>query len=127
MKKLLLLLSIATVMIMTGCSKDNDQDSPVNGVRYYVKYEVFVSSSHYGDLFVDVNTEKGTQSFTIPRSSSFSETFGPVSKGFAASVTARTNFTVTGGIYSSIYVCRGEEPFVLKATGSSSADYVIDF
>lgn len=119
MKKILLLLSFAAILMMTGCGKDND-------VRYYVKYEVSVSSVHIGDLYVDAKTEKGTQSFKTS-SKVFSETFGPVSKGFAASVTAHTDYSVTGGIHSSIYVCRGEEPFVLKATGSSAVDYVIDF
>ena len=126
MKKIILLLSFAAVMMMTGCGKDNEQDSPENDVRYYVKYEVSVSSIYIGDLYVDAKTEKGNQLFTTS-SKLFSETFGPVSKGFAASVTAHADYTITGGIYSSIYVCRGEEPFVLKATGSSSANYVIDF
>ena len=126
MKKLLLLFSFAAVLMMTGCGKDNELDSPENDVRYYVKYEVSVSSSYIGDLYVDAKTERGTQSFKTS-SKLFSETFGPVSKGFAASVTAHTDYTVTGAMHSSIYVCRGEEPFVLKATGSSSADYVIDF
>ena len=126
MKRILLLLSFAALLMMTGCSKDNDQDTPVDGVRYYVRYEVSVSSIYIGDLFVDAKTEKGIQSFKLS-GKLFSETFGPVSKGFAASVTAHADYIVTGGYYSSIYVCRGEEPFVLKATGSSSANYVIDF
>lgn len=72
MKKILLLLSFAAILMMSGCGKNS-------GASYYVKYEVTVSSIHIGDLFVDAKTEKGNQSFKTS-SKTFSETFGPVSR-----------------------------------------------
>ena len=125
MKKLLLLFAIAVTILMTGCTKDDEQQTPTgNDVRYYVRYEVSASASslYTFSMYVNVNTEKGSQSFRTS-SKLFSETFGPVSKGFSTKVSASGNAT----FLTSIYVCRGEEPFVLKATGTSSAEYTIDF
>ena len=125
MKRIILLFSIVAALFMAGCTKDNEQQEPTgNDVRYYVRYEVSASSIHIGTMDVSVSTEKGTQSFQTS-SKLFSETFGPVAKGFTAKVSATSNYGAS--FISSIYVCRGEEPFVLKATGTSSAEYVIDF
>ncbi len=113
-KHLVLLLIVAATLMMTSCTKD----------RYYVKYEASASSIHIGTMTLDVNTENGTKTFTTS-SKLYSETFGPVSKGFEASINASTNY----GAYvnTSIYVSKGEDPFVLKATGGPTAEYVIDF
>lgn len=113
-KHLVLLLGLAVTLMMASCTKD----------RYYVKYEVTATSIHIGNMQVDVNTGTGIQSFKTS-SKLYSETFGPVSKGFNASVSATSNYGAL--LYTSIYVSKGEEPFVLKATGGPTAEYVIDF
>ena len=118
MKKLftILFLGIATLLLVS-CTKDKG--------NYYVKYDVTISSVYMGTMTVDVNTENGLQSFQTS-SKTFSETFGPVNKGFKASV--QTSYSHhAGSLNSCIYVCKGEAPFVLKATGTSSAEYIIDF
>jgi hypothetical protein len=75
-------------------------------------------------MFLTLNTESGVQS--IENSTKFfSETFGPVSKGFNTSISATTNYPTI--MNTAIYVCKGNEPFVLKATGGMEAEYVIDF
>ena len=117
MKKLSVLLFGIVAIIMSGCSKDKGS--------YYVRYDVTLTSVYIGTMTVEVNTEKGVQSFQTP-SKTFSETFGPVNKGFNASVSASHDLYY-GTLNTSIYVCKGEDPFVLKATGSSSAEYTIDF
>ena len=124
MKKLSILLIGLVTMIMVSCSKDNDDYTQIND-RYYVRYDVTLSSSYIGTMTVNVNTEKGAQTFQTS-SKIFSETFGPVDKGFKASVSASHDLYY-GVLYSSIYVCKGDEPFALKATGASSAEYTIDF
>ena len=51
---------------MTGCTKDDEQQTPTgNDVRYYVRYEVSASASslYTFSMYVNVNTEKGSQSF----------------------------------------------------------------
>lgn len=64
MKKLLLLFAIAATILMTGCTKDDELQTPTgNDVRYYVRYEVSASSLYTFSMYVNVNTEKGSQSF----------------------------------------------------------------
>ena len=116
-KHLVLLLALAATVLMTSCTKSKGD--------YYVRYDVTLTSVYIGTMTVEVNTEKGVQSFQTS-SKTFSETFGPVNKGFNASISASHDLYY-GTLNTSIYVCKGEDPFVLKATGSSSAEYVIDF
>ena len=112
-KHFVLLLALVATLMMASCKKEK--------VNYYVKYEAI--GSYYGGLMkINVNTENGIQSFTTS-SKTYSETFGPVSKGFAASI----SIIYSTNLNTYIYVSRGEEPFVLKATGTSAAEYVIDF
>lgn len=117
-----------------SCSKD---DSECNDIpekipneeptaSYYVKYEAKGSVMNYIESII-VTTDKESETVTHKRS--WSQTYGPVSKGFKASITA-----IGGWPTVNIYVCRGEEPFVLKKTSSSgsstsstSASYTIDF
>jgi len=116
-KHLILMLVLAATLLMTSCTKSKGD--------YYVRYEVTLTSFFSGTMTVDVNTEKGVQSFQTS-SNTFSETFGPVNKGFKASV--QTSYShYAGTLNSSIYVCKADEPFILKATGSSSVEYVIGF
>ena len=112
-KHLVLLLALAATIMMASCTKDK--------ANYYVKYEASATSMYSG-MSVKVNTEDGMQSFYIT-GKTFSESFGPVSKGFKATISAHCS----GSTNTSIYVSRGEEPFVLKATGGESAEYVIGF
>lgn len=129
MKRFWVLFFGMLVIIMASCTKEDDlnnhQEQSDNTERYYVRYDVTLSSSYIGTMTVNVNTEKGVQTFQTS-SKTFSEIFGPVEKGFKASVSASHDLYY-GVLFSRIYVCKGDEPFVLKATGSSSAEYTIDF
>lgn len=117
MRKIFIILLGIALFLLVSCSKDKG--------NYYVRYDVSVTSIYIGTMTVGVNTEKGEQSFQTS-SKTFSETFGPVNKGFRASINAGFDRPYSE-LNTSIYVCRGEDPFVLKATGSSTAEYVIDF
>lgn len=117
MRKIFIILLGIITLLFVSCSKDKG--------NYYVRYDVSVTSIYIGTMTVAVNTEKGEQSFQSS-SKTFSETFGPVDKGFKASIRADFDRPYSE-LNSNIYVCRGEEPFVLKATGSSTAEYVIDY
>ncbi|HJB71894.1 MAG TPA: hypothetical protein H9939_01040 [Candidatus Barnesiella merdigallinarum] len=131
MKKIIVLLSVLlTLLTFSSCT--NDEPSPSNtqqgtetDANYYVKYTALA----YGGVgyenarikSVTVETETGSKTIE-PNVKSWEETYGPVSKGFKAKIQA------TGASKTvRIYVCRGEEPFVIKAEGSSSASYTIDF
>lgn len=118
-KHLVLLLALAATLMMVSCTEQK--------ANYYVKYDVSAPSSHFyggGTMTLNLNTETGMQRITSSNGV-FSGTFGPVSNGFEASVSVSVNYPTN--IKTSIYVSKGEDPFVLKASGTSSAQYVIDF
>lgn len=116
-KHLVLLLALVATITMASCTRG----------KYYVKYDVSAPSSHFyggGTMTLNLNTETGMQRITSSNGV-FSGTFGPVSNGFEASVSVSVNYPTN--IKTSIYVSKGEDPFVLKASGTSSVQYVIDF
>ena len=124
MKKVLSFISVVSVLmcLLTGCSKNDD--------LYYVKYELIVTGSYAVNTQITLNTEKGEQSFKSGYE--FSETFGPVEKGFMAKIMVSGDRNLSANVR--IYVCRGDEPFVLKATNTFTLDsygkvmtYKIDF
>ena len=121
MKRTLFIYTIFLLAI--SCHKNDDTDNANEPTIYYVKYEASGNGSYsYVDKTI-VATGDGDRTFT-GTARSWSETFGPVSKGFRAEITASGR----GGIPRvAIYVCRGKEPFALKQTGNGSAAYTIDF
>ena len=59
--------------------------------NYYVKYEATITSIYYGaEVNYVVTTENGTQTITTD-SKILSEVFGPVQKGFTASIFGKTS------------------------------------
>jgi hypothetical protein len=111
--------------LMMSCDKGS------SSADYYVRYEYGLSSnpsfgSSYYNKTISVNTDSGIKDFTTI-SNSFTETFGPVKKGFKASITVE--YESGGGTTNlRIYVSRGEEPFALKANGQgNSLSYTIDY
>ena len=134
MKRLLSIFVIAVLfVVLAGCEKPEEKAEQKAEDRYYVKYEVDVSSMYSGDgTYITVNTEKGAQLFKTGKK--FSETFGPVSRNFIARMVVYTEYSAT--VYLRIYACRDKEPFVLKKTEAVSnpskenpvvATYTIDF
>lgn len=113
-------------------SCDNDSDKQM--IDYYVRYEYNLTfgpsyGSQYYDKTITVNTDSGIKEFTTINNS-FSETFGPVKKGFKASISVKSENGSSGTTNLRIYVSRGGEPFVLKATNESylkTASYTIDY
>lgn len=112
-----------------GCDKDDSERSEDSTV-YYVKYEA-KGAMKYNLESVTVSTGKGSETFTISKQRSWTQIYGPVSKGFRANITARGGWPT---VY--IYVCKGDEPFALKesksnnvgsSNTSTSASYTIDF
>jgi hypothetical protein len=131
MKRILLIASVCFCSFLAfSCSTDDGDNNPAEKTptpteddRYYVKYEASGGGAYYYLQSVSVNTENGTRTFSDRAVQSFSQTFGPVKKGFVA------NISVVGSSNArvSIYVCKGEEPFALKQTGTTKASYTIDF
>lgn len=132
----------AMIFTIYSCENNNtpqpntpntDQSGDKEEERYYIKYTATCVCIYSGiNMEVKVNTEQGLTTFVCGKS--FSETFGPVPKGFKCEIIG-TNPSSSTKDYSditvSIHVARGKEPFVLKATdnqmGSSQTSYTIDF
>lgn len=127
--KCLLLLSLS--FILWGCGNDDDEPNDPSSGEYYVKYEASITSSKIGTIYYTVNTDNGQTK--ISGGKSFSQTYGPVKKGFHASIKSNANNLYEVSMNEvKIYVCRGSEPFSLKASSSSrnkhaSTSYTIDF
>lgn len=127
------LLSTIT-LILWSCSEESRDEpeiaDPTPVAEYYVKYEAAVTSVYLGNnIIYTVRTDKGSQTFTSGKS--FSQTFGPVEKGFIATFTADASHWFQADCEVRIYVCRGSEPFALKAYASggmmASTSYKIDY
>ncbi|MGR5578019.1 hypothetical protein [Bacteroides thetaiotaomicron] len=123
-----LLLSFC-IISFASCDKDDSERSEDSTV-YYVKYEA-KGAMKYNLESVTVSTGKGSETIATSKQRSWSQTYGPVSKGFRANITARGGWPT---VY--IYVCKGDEPFALKesksnnvgsSNTSTSASYTIDF
>ena len=139
MKNILITIGIAlTFFIVFSCSDDSDEhyEELINLItsdtshvdnseeqNYYVKYEVTIYPTNYVVLStINVAIETGTQSFDIDPNG-FSETFGPVKKGFTASIDAYLASQANNKEFAiRIYTCKGNEPFVLKAYNYSTED-----
>ncbi len=127
MKRFLSLLSVCLcAVILSSCEEPNPTETPEDNATYYVKYE---ASSRYYLNSVTVNTDKGKQTFSARNINSYSEIFGPVSKGFDASIEFSVSVSGMAGLTNTtrIYVSKNNGPFTLKASGGTSASYTIDF
>ena len=123
MKRLSLLFCAAIIFLCSSCFTDHD--------NYYVKYEAIITPtfglpSRIVEATYNVSTEKGNTEITTD-SFSWSETFGPVNKGFTASLSAKARviYISDAPMTLNIYVCRGEEPFVIKAQKTSTLQHDI--
>ncbi len=121
MKRFLLSLSLCfCVFILTSCEEPNNGSigTPEDSSFYYIKYEV---ESYSGTNVVTINTDTGEERFSLRPNRSYSEIYGPVSRGFEASIKNQASITTR------IYVSKNNGPFALKANGEGSAFYIINF
>ena len=126
MKRFLFWAAAVTVILAAaGCGKESKESS------YYVKYTGETSTVHIVETTYTVATETGVDTYkTIGAGSDYSETIGPVKKGFQASIACICGETESYYIKSqrvTIEVSRDGEPFARKASGTSQASYVIDY
>ncbi len=112
-------------VVLCGCGDNNEPDDSYSS-DYYVKYEASVSSSNYGKTVeYTVETDIGRKTFVGGKT--FEQTFGPVKKGFKASVRADAGNYYGAECNVKIYVCRGNEPFALKANQSGSTNVAVSY
>jgi len=124
--KALVLISALAVLTFSSCSKEEIDNDETEIDNYYVKY-IIQAPAPYGRFSNwTASTPDGTYSNSGYQTSSWNQTYGPVTKGF--------NSTVQIGNYQGgtptieIHVSKNEQPFALKATAtSSSASYIVNF
>ena len=126
-KYLYKLLFIALILGLSGCEKNRNEepDDPYANADYYVKYEAKVTSNHTGTVVYYVSTEDDGMTFNS--GNSFSKTFGPFKKGGWAYIEVDASNISSATCMASIYVCRGSEPFTLKATKTGGKKLVLEY
>ena len=82
-----ILLYFFCAVSFISCDKDDSERSEDSTV-YYVKYEA-KGAMKYNIESVTVSTDKGSETITTSKQRSWTQTYGPVSKGFRASITAK--------------------------------------
>ena len=128
------LVIFTLLLTFTACDNGNGKDNDT----YYVKYETSMTSIYIiKKSYIKISTENGIKN--IETSPAFSETFGPVSKGFLASLETYLDVSsslVQTSVTARIYISKNSEPFVLKAFDTSACpmsnnpikiNYKIDF
>jgi hypothetical protein len=122
MKKLFIILAEIIAIGFTGCGLFSNSPDYVDSNEYYVKYSISSTTYNYfSDIYYA--KESGTGSAEISHSvRSWTVTIGPVKKNFKAFV---RNERGTG--YNKIEVSKNGGPFALKAEGTNSATYTINF
>ena len=129
MKRFLWVL-LCVVPLFLGCDKDSEKEV----YEYYVRYEYSLTSSNQfvgvqrSNKVLSINTDSGVINVTT-YDTDYTETIGPVKKGFDANITVKYDGSSSGTTNLKIYVARGSEPFALKATSTNtaSASYTIDY
>lgn len=114
------------MMCVLSCQKDENPTpkEPELPKEYYIEYTAYSAGIYRFVTGISYATPEGIVHEDVSWGcSSTSCVVGPVAKGFQCSMSAGGNGTCT--VY--ISVCRGSEPFVLKASGKTSASYIIDF
>ena len=123
--------AILVILIsLSSCNKDKDKVEMGISDEYYVKYVIKGNGTYIYFSDFSVNTDQGNVSFSGYQYHSWNQTYGPVRKGFRASVSVGSSVTVE------IYVSKNNGPFALKASKSGgnssltpniSQSYTIDF
>ena len=127
--------------LLCGCSDDDDeckipQEKPqVEEARYYVKYELSAKAKWINQYTqFTVATDTGMKNYKLVGSDKWEATYGPVKKGFKTTLSSYMDdgsYQYSTNISARISVCRGKEPFTLKAEDSDptsvSLEYTIDF
>jgi hypothetical protein len=119
----LLIISLLTVFTFSSCKKEGSDDNENN---YYVKY-VIKGNGTYGRFSNwTATTPGGVFTNSGYQTASWSQTYGPVKKGFKCEV--QVGDYISGAPTIEIHVSKNDEPFALKVTNTGKlASYIIDF
>ncbi|RZK10140.1 MAG: hypothetical protein EOO46_11695 [Flavobacterium sp.] len=132
MKKILKITAVCLAIFITisSCKKNETETNTNTNDDYYVKYAITGNGAYIYFSDFSVNTDQGNKSFSGYQYKSWTQTYGPVKKGFNTSVSVKSSLVTV-----EIYVSKNNGPFALKASksgGNSSTtniaqSYTIDF
>lgn len=117
------MISLAIFMTLSSCKKDETETATNDD--YYVKYAITGNGTYIYFSDFSISTDQGNKSFSGYQYRSWNQTYGPVKKGFNASVSVKSSLVTV-----EIYVSKNNSPFALKASNAGSNSqvlYIIDF
>jgi hypothetical protein len=119
----LLIICILSVFAFSSCSKDdNSSTTPEN---YYVKYVIHGNGTYGRFSNWTATTPQGNYTNSGFQVTSWTQTYGPVNKGFLCKVQIGSFIDRAPTI--EIHVSKNQEPFALKVSNDgNSASYRIN-
>ena len=127
----LALLPLFLLFTVCACENDVREDDNVdntntgtivNNDEYYVQYSASINLPYQRLVTIQYTTENGESSVKDYRSASWSETIGLVRKGFRAWVKVGNDRATC-----KISVSKNNSAFAVKATGTQSATFTINY
>ena len=123
------MFSLVISIALSSCKKDETKTTTTND-NYFVKYVIKGNGTYIYFSDFSVNTDQGNMSFSGYQYKSWNQTYGPLKKGFTASVSVKSSLVTV-----EIYVAKNDGPFALKAsksgdnssTSNISQSYTIDY
>jgi len=123
MNKFLKITTVFLAIFFTLSSCEKDEPETTTNDDYFIKYVIKGNGTYIYFSNFSVNTDHGNASFSGYQYHSWNQTYGPVKKGFRASVSIQSSYVTT-----EIYVSKNNGPFALKASKSGGgSSYTIDF
>lgn len=124
---IMLIINVLVFFTFSSCNKEDiDNNETVTNDSYYVKY-IIKGNGAYGRFSNwTATTPEGKYSNSGTQVSYWSQTYGPVNKGFKCDV--QIGNYISGAPTIEIHASRNQEPFAVKVdkTGNT-ASYTIDF
>lgn len=119
-----IIVSVVSILSLNSCN-NNDNEVEIND-NYYVRY-VIKGNGAYGHFSNwTVSTPDGNYTNNGLQVRTWTQTYGPVNKGFKCNVQIRNFIGGTPSI--EIHVSKNQEPFSLKENRiGNSASYTINF
>ena len=123
-RAILMPIGALAILFFLGCKKNINDNNEI--VSYYVKYNI-KGNGTYG-RFSDwtATIPQGIYSNNGYQERNWSQTYGPLNKGFKCEV--QIGNYIGGAPVIEIHVSKNSEPFALKVSRTgNAASYIIDF
>lgn len=121
------LIFIGFILIISSCDEnDMETNKPELKENYYLQYKIKGNGAYGRFSNWTATTPKGIYTNNGLQVKSWSQTYGPVNKGFKCEI--KIDDYISGAPTIEIHISKNEEPFTLKDSETGeSASYIIDF